>query len=51
MVYAIEIRSRYTGEAKILGPRYQTREVAEMLATDKDVCHRCNHVRVIVVSE
>jgi hypothetical protein len=45
-MWLIRIRSRWTGEAIVLGGRYPTRDAAERFATDQ-VCDRCNYIDVV----
>lgn len=50
MKYGITIYSRYTGEHKILGSKFDTRKQAEEF-TEKEICSRCNRIEIISVDE
>jgi hypothetical protein len=47
--YAVRLRSKYTGEERTLGMRYDTEDEAEKMTHEDFVCHRCNNVSVVRV--
>lgn len=49
--WALQLRSKYGGDIRLMGDRWDTREEAQAHATDQFFCTRCNYIDVVAVEK